>query len=307
MRVDLMLAWMSETVSGEVRDLRQRIAWLARNADLNPHSSETGRWLRDVSALAHAEIDWVNGRWAVAPAVAVLLPSCGGTAVLAGGRRLDLVERLESQLSVQTMPCDQDRSVLPTPTSVIVQADSIVELERGLADCGVRYVGKAAEHIAHRLPPLRLGSRAAPPAWGTVVERLETGGGDGLGFVKVRLDSRVGLWRLTVQGRPSYLYRTGSEWFHADHATGILWALSENNIPVFRWRHERTDGAEEVGTVFLDQGAPLPPLQARALVLCSGQPTAFGDLAKTTIYRNVPKTVAEQVARSVRQRLEIIN
>ena len=300
-----MLAWMSETASGDVRDLRERISWVARNADLNTHPSETGRWLRDISALAHAEVDWAGGRWAIAPAAAVLLPSCGGTAVVAGSRPLGLVERLESQLSVQMMPRADDPSGLPTPNSVFVQADSIEELERGLAYCGVRFVGTAADHISRRLPPLRLGSRAAPPAWGTPVERLELG--SGIQFVKGRLDSRIGLWRITVQGRPSYLYRRGSEWFHTDHANGILWTLAENGIDVVRWRQERTDGAEDIGAVVMHQGAPLPPLQARALVLCSGQPATFGEIAKTTVYRNVPRSVAERVAHTVRQRLAIVD
>lgn len=305
MRADLILAWMSETAAGDVRDLRQRIAWVARNADLNPHPSETGRWLRDLSALAHAEIDWAEGRWAIAPPAAVLLPSCGGTAVVVGSRPLDLVERLESQLSVQTLSSSDGRSGLRTPKSVYVQADSLDELKQGLADCGIRFAGRAADHISRRLPALHLGSRAAPPAWGTPVERLEVDGA--IRFAKGRLDCRIGLWRMTVQGRPSYLYRTSSEWFHTDHATGILWTLAENSIGVFRWRRERTEGAEDFGTVFIDQGSALPPLQARALVLCSGQPAAFGDMAKTAIYRNVPRSIAERVAYSVRQRLAAID
>lgn len=305
MRADLMLAWMSETAAGDLRELRQRIAWVARNADLNPHPHEIGRWLRDVSALAHAEIDWVGSRWAITPAAAVLLPSCGGTAVVVGSRPLYLVGRLESQLSVQTLSSSDDRSGLRMPESVFVQADSIDELERGLADCGLRFAGRAADHLSRRLPPLRLGSRAAPPAWGTPVERLEFD--TAIRFINRRLDSSIGLWRITVQGRPSYLYRTGSEWFHTDHANGILWTLAENGIGVLRWRRERTDGAEDYGTVFVDQGSALPPLQARALVLCSGQPAAFGDKAKTTIYRNVPRSIAERVAYSIRQRLAMID
>lgn len=305
MRADLMLAWMSETGAGDVRDLRRRVAWLARNADLNPQPFETGRWLRDMASLAHVEVDWVRARWAVTPPTAVLLPSCGGTAVLAGSRRMGLVEQLGDVLSVQTSPSESSASRLATPTQVYLQADSIRELERRLADCGVRYAGKAADHIACRLPPLRLGHRAAPPAYGTPVKHLEL---DGVArFVNGRLTTHSGLCQITVQGRPSYLYRSGDAWFHTGHADGILWTLAEDGIAVFRWRHKRTDGEDEIGTAFIDQKAPLPPLQVRALVLCSGQPTAFGDLAKTAIYRNVPKTVAEQVARSVRQRLEIIN
>jgi hypothetical protein len=303
-RADLMLAWMSEMGTGDVRDLRQRVAWLARNADLNPQPFETGRWLRDMSALAHVEVDWAGARWAVAPSVAVLLPSGGGTAVLAGSRRMGTVDQLSDVLSVQTLPGVSGDSRLSTPTQVYLQADSIRNLIEGLDGCGVSYGGRAAERIARRLPLLQLGQPAAPPAYGAPVEHLEFEGA--IRFVDGRVISHSGLCQITVQGRPSYLYRAGDEWFHTDHANGVLWALAENGIGVFRWRHERTGGPDEIGTLFIDQGAPLPPLQTRALVLCSGKPAAFGSMAKTAIYRNVPKSVADEVARSVRQRLAII-
>ena len=299
-----MLAWMSETGAGDVRDLRQRVAWLARNADLNPQAFVTGRWLRDLSALCHVEVDWTGARWAITPSIAVLLPSCGGTAVLTGSRRMGVIEKLDAIVSVQTSQGVGSDSRLATPTQIYLQADSIMELAEGLQHCGIGYVGRAADHIANRLPQLQLGAPAAPPAYGTPVKHLEVD--DVIHFVNGGVTGDSGLCVVTVQGRPSYLYRSGDEWFHTDHANGVLWALAESGHRVFRWRHERTDGIDAIGTLFIDQGAPLPPLQARALVLCSGIPTAFGDMAKTAIYRNVPRAVADQVARSVRQRLTTI-
>lgn len=304
MHADLMLGWMSEVGAGDVGDLRERVAWLARSADLNPQAFVTGRWLRDVSALGHVEVDWTGARWAVTPSIAVLLPSCGGTAVLTGSRRVGLVETLDAVLSVQTLQEVGNDSRLATPTQVYLQADSIRELAELLKECGVGYAGRAADHIASRLPRLQLGAPAAPPAYGSPVKHLEFG--DAIRFVNGSVPGDSGLCVLSVQGRPSYRYRCGDEWFHTDHANGVLWALAENGLGVFRWRHERTAGIDEIGTLFIDQGAPLPPLQARALVLCSGMPTAFGDMAKTTIYRNVPRAVADQVAQSVRQQLTTI-
>jgi hypothetical protein len=300
-----MLTWMSETGSGDIPDLRQRVAWLARTADLNPKPYETGRWLRDMSSLAHAEVDWAGGCWAITPAAAALLPASGGTAVLTGRRPLGLLEQLEAVLSVQIEFSTQDHSGrLAAPTQIYVQADSIEELGEALTEIGVRYVGRAAEHIARRLPPLQLGPPAAPPAWSTATEYAELA--SKVRFVKGAV-VRNGLYRITVHGRPHYLFRSGSSWFHTDHAHGILWGLAELGIGVFRWRRERTSDNEDIGTVFIDQGAPLPPLHARALVLCSGLPTAFGEKAGTAIYRNVPKSVAELVATSVRQQLATIS
>ncbi len=258
-----------------------------------------------MSALGHVEVDWRGGRWAIAPPIAALLPSCGGTAVLAGSRRKGLVEKLDSMISVQTLQAVGSDSRLVTPNQVYLQADSIKVLVEALEECGIGYGGRVADHIANGLPRLRLGQPAAPPAYDAPVNRLELR--DGIRFVHGEATTDSGLYQLTVQGRPSYLYRSGDEWFHTDHAGGVLWAIAENGHDVFRWRHERTDGPTEIGTLFIDQGAPLPALQARALVLCSGMPAAFGDKAKTAIYRNVPKTVADVVARSVRQQLVAIN
>lgn len=297
---------MSETGSGDIRDLRQRIAWTARSADLNPKPYETGRWLRDVSALGHAEIDWQVGRWATTPAAAVLIPQSGGTAVLAGARRTGLRERLEdSDLGVQV---EEKPSVfgqpLPPPPSIYVQAGSIPELSTALGELGITYVGEAARRIAEGLRRIELGAPAAPPAWSDDVEHLLPDSDD-LRFVQ-GLPSSDGLCRMTVQGRPSYIYRQGSHWFRTDHSTGIMYALAARRIEVIRWRRERTSDGQEIGTVFVDQGAPLPPLQSRALVLCSGLPAKFGQAARTAIYSNVPMDVAWLVAASVRQKVTVI-
>lgn len=305
MDADLLLAWMSETGSGDVQELRRKVTWLARTADLNPSGYDTGSWLRDMSALGHAEVDWDSSGWAITPAAGALLPACGGTAVLAGSRRLDLLGRLEAQdVAVQVeAPCDGVGGRLPAPTTVYVQADSIANLEAALAEVGVRYVGCAAQHIADALPSLRLGQPAAPPAWSTQTEHLILGAG--IRFRGGLPDGDV-LCRISVHGRPSYLYRSGHDWFHTDHAHGILWALAERRIGVFRWRRERIDGEHEIGTMFVDKGVPLPPLQARALTLCSGLPAQFDNSTQKMIYHNVPERIAEQVARSVRQHVSII-
>ncbi|MFI2486874.1 hypothetical protein ACH47X_08190 [Promicromonospora kroppenstedtii] len=120
------------------------------------------------------------------------------------------------------------------------------------------------------------------------------------------LPSGDGLCRTTVHGRLSYRYRSNGGWYHTDHATGILLDRADRHINVFRFRSERVADGEEIGTVFVDPGVPLPPLQARALVLCSGLPAQFGDAMHTTIYRNVPRDIALLVARSVRQQVTVI-
>ncbi|MER6936442.1 hypothetical protein ABTX24_07345 [Nocardioides sp. NPDC127514] len=295
---------MSETGSGDIRDMRQRIAWAARSADLNPKPYEIGRWLRDMSALGHAEIDWQNGRWAVAPAAAVLIPQSGGTAVLAGARRTGLVDRIEGcddlAVHMEERPSAFGQP-LPPPPSIYVQAESLPQLNAALEALGINYAGAAAGRIARGLRRIDLDTPAAPPAWSDDVEHLLPHSDD-LRFV-TGLPHGDGLCRTTVQGRPSYSYRRGDSWFRTDHATGILYALAAQKIGVIRWRRDRVSDGEEIGTVFVDQGAPLPPLQSRALVLCSGLPTKFGQTARTAIYSNVPLDVAKLVGESVRQKV----
>lgn len=296
---------MSEVGSGDVRDLRQRVAWAARAADRSPKAYESGRWLRDVSALGHAEIGWLNGTWAVAPPVATLIPATGGTAVLAGSRRVGLLERLEDLVAIHVERQEVSHDgPLPVPSTVFVQADSLRELRDLLEEAGVRYVGCAARSIAAGLRQITLGSPAAPPGRSDAVEHLSASVED-IRFC-AGMPTGDGLCRTSVCGRPSYRYRSNGTWYHTDHATGILLDRADRGINVMRFRPERTADGEEIGTVFIDQGAPLPPLQARALVLCSGVPTQFGDVARTAIYRNVPKDIALLVAESIRQQVSIL-
>jgi hypothetical protein len=306
-RADTMLAWMSETSAGDVQDLRLRVTWLARTANLNPGKSASGRWLRDMSTLGHAEVDWDRGRWAVAPTTATLLPAGDGTVVLAGRRPLDLIDQLEGEFAVYVAePGATDEARLPTPSTVYLQTESVAELDQALSACGVRYVGCAARGIAERLLRVELGEPAGQPSWDTPVEHLVVGGTRGIDFAR-GLPDEDGLCRFLVNGRQLYRYRIGNDWHRTDHAPGIWWALAEGHQRVMRWRCERQRIGDDIGTLFVDQGAPLPPLQARALVLCSGLPTRFGDTARTAIYRNIPRSVADLVARSVRQFVSVID
>lgn len=297
---------MSEVGSGDIRDLRQRVAWAARAADRNPKPYASGRWLRDVSALGHAEIDWQGGTWAVAPPVASALPATGGWAVLAGSRRVGLLEHLEDLVAthVERTEITSSDGPLPVPSTVFVQADSHRELRESLAEAGVRYVGCAARRIAVGLRQITLGAVAAPPGRGDAVEHL-SGSVDDISFCD-GMPTNDGLCRTSIYGRPSYRYRLNGTWYHTDHSTGILIDRADRGISVMRFRPEYTADGEEIGTVFMDQGAPLPPLQKRSLVLCSGFPTQFSDVARTAIYRNVPKDIALLVAQSIRQQVSIL-
>ncbi|MGC4154862.1 MAG: hypothetical protein QM628_17560 [Propionicimonas sp.] len=304
MDTDLLLTWMSETGAGAVRGLSDRLAWYMRSRNFTPERRSTGRWLRDISALGHAEIDWGNDRWAIAPAAAALLPAAGGTAVLAGRRRVGLRDALADSNDLATFerPHAARSSDLPAPTSIFVQSDSIDQLSSVLADIGIQFVGEAATNIAAALAPISLGALAAPPQRGADIEHLDQQSMD-VSFVPGPPPSN-GLARFKDLGRLHYVYRQNDEWYHTGHAEGVLLDLAAREAGVIRWREERVVDGRGVGRLFVDQGSPLPPLQTRALVLCSGLPVRFSTFAGTAIYRNVPKDVAVLVAQSVHQTVE---
>lgn len=302
MDADLALRWMSETGAGRVSDLRERLAWLARTEDFPVAAPAPGRWLRDISALGHAEIDWQHDRWAVAPPAITPLPCSDGTAVLAGSRRAGLLERLEST-DVSVLICRPGPAPgdLPVPAAVLIQYDSTDGLRAAAATAGASFSGCAARKLASRLPALRAGQEAPPPARGNeTLERLDTG----TSFSPASGDED-GLYRLRLQGRPAYLHRQDGTWRHCDLATGVFTEYARRGgTSVMRWRAERESLSGPVGMVFIDWGAPLPPLHARALTLCSGLPPRFSSAARTATYSNVPADVASAVARSLLQRLQ---
>ena len=302
MDADLILRWMSETGAGSIGDLRDKLAWLAHTEDTPASRAATGRWLRDISALGHAEADWHADRWSVAFPVVTPLPCSDGIAVLAGSRRTGLVERLEqADVSVTTYVPTAVAGSLRVPTVVFVQYDELDLLEAAAIEAGLSYCACAARKLAEHLPPLRLGSEAPPPAYGNLT--LQHFHHDEIAFRPSGSD-RDGLYRIRLHGVFRHLYRLNGTWHNAELATGIFIDYARSGVSVIRFQQERDYPGGPVGSVFIDGGAPLPTLHARALTLCSGLPPCFSQTARTTSYANIPATVASAVARSLQQRLQ---
>ena len=306
MVADVMLRWMSETGAGQLDVLRNQVRWIARTADLPAGRAAAGRWLRDVSALGHAEIDWEQGRWAVTGPAVARLPAADGMAVLAGSRRYGLVQALEAgDVAVHYVTPDRRSWDIPVPVCLLVQFDTVAGLREAAAQAGAAYAGCAAERLAQVLPGPALGAVTAPPAAGnTTLERVTTSGA-GVQFEPAQRGDEDGLYRARLQGRRRGLYRENGTWYWCELAAGIFTDLGRRGISVIRWRPEDSAGRGGVGTAFVDWGAPLPILHARALVLCSGLPPQFHPAARTAAYSNVPLPVIEAVAASLHQRLQV--
>jgi hypothetical protein len=302
MDADLLLQWMSETSCGTVPVLRRRADWLARGGRAAPPPAASGRWLRDLSALGHAEIDWHAGKWSIAPAVLTRLPHADGTAILAGSRRTGLVPRLADDLDTHEVAQPPVGDDLPLPAAVLVRYDSTASLVDAARSCGAAYVPCAAQAIAARLPALSLRTPAAPPAAAnTTLERYDADTGR---FQPAAAASGDGAYRLVRAGRPAYLFCRGGAWSSCSRPEAVFAELARLGRQVMRWRPDGSGRPGRPGTLFVDWGAPLPPLHTRALVLCSGLAVRFSGSARTGKYINVPAAIATSVASSLSQQLQ---
>lgn len=303
MDAELMLRWMSETGAGSIRDLGDKLRWLARTSDLSFHSFAGEQWLRDASMLAHAEVRWDADRWAIAPTVITRLPAADGSAVVVGARPASLRERLEdSNVSFLAFAAERVADHLPSPETWIVQFDDVATLQKIAEEAGAVYGGCAAVRLSNRLPALALGSPAAPPsAVAADLDQMQPNGQ----FSSVEPNpTQDGLYRMRVNNRRVHLYRRDGDWYHCDRSTGIYSYLARRGTSVLRWRRDKGRGREITGTLFVDRRAPLPVLHARAATLCSGFTPRLNQAAQTFSYGNVPRTVAGQIAASLSQNLE---
>jgi len=305
---DLLLAWISETGAGSIANLRSRMEWLARTENLQAHDGFTGQWIRDLASLGHCEVDWKHDTWSVAPPVITRLPLSDGLAVLAGARRPRLMRAIEeAEIYVELVGRSGSEGRIPDPSTVLLPFDDPSDLESIAAAIGTSYSGCAAEEISRALTPNTPSTPAAPPAYSSEIDHLTA-------FLPrkwtpVSAKNPLlpdGLYREEIQGRWQYTLRRSGEWFACELAAGVFAELARGGDNVMRWRPD-IQNLSRVGTVFIDWGAPLPPLQSRALTLCSGFTPRIGTTAKTTIYDNVSLEIAGRVCESLGQTLQTIN
>lgn len=304
---DVLLRWMSEVGAGTTADLRARIDWIARTANIETRSYTSGRWLRDLSALGHCEVDWGRGRWAVAPPALVRLPSADGLAVVAGARRLRTVLALKEFFgSLHPARRDPPPGEVPLPKTLYATFTRESDLSDAAKAADITFAGQSAHQIARSLSSTRPEALTGPPAFGAQLKILESMQPRSWQPARAtQVSPADGLYSEQINGKLRYLTRRGGEWFACDLAIGIFAELARRKESAIRWRADPGREAADTGTVFVDWGAPLPPLQNRALVLCSGLPARFGTTAATAIYENVPRSVAVRVSTSLGQPLAV--
>lgn len=302
---DLLLTWLSETGSGTITNLRNRAAWLARTENPELPDYATGRWLRDLASLGHCEADWAHGEWSVAAPTITRLPLADGLAVLAGARRPGLLRALDDEgIYYELSRRPGTAGEIPAPATFLLPFENAAELEETAATLGVTYAGCGAARIARKLLP-SLPEPAAPPSYDSFLERLDEFSPRTWQKASARSSNLTdGLYREHINGHWRYVLLRSNDWYSTDLSHGVFAELERQGTAVIRWRPDSSDRPDS-GTVFIDWGAPLPPLHSRALVLCCGFAPRFGQTAETAIYDNVPREIALQVARSLGQTLQL--
>ena len=306
----LLLRWASELGSGSVAELKRGAAWLARSENLPISQGAAGRWIRDCQSLGHLDVDWCSGHWSVAPGVLTRLPSADGLAALAGSRTTwfeDCVARAESEdVLLIRVPSSLPESDIPVPDTWFVQYEESGALAETAARLGVVYSDCFAIQAAAWLPSLAPGQSAAAPAIGSAVEKYDLTA-EQPNFVPVKRWELNGLYRFRRADHRlvCQILREGS-WYSVSQERGIYLELERQGVEPrrnLRWFREEGQGRERFGRLIVDWGKPLPDLQRRIAVMCTALPPEFGAKYRTITYRNVPRAVAERIARSLRQEL----
>lgn len=297
-RFDLLLAWISERGSGSWQQLREAYDWLFQPERREPWQT-AGFCAQILSTLGHIEIDWHVGRWAAAPPLLTLLPAAGAHALLTGAR----TRRLQALLAIEAEEDTPGVMPLPLVPQDVAPSACIVAVEDERAAValserlGVLYRHSASEELSRILPDLDsyvLRREAHPPRRGYGIERFDP---DSLSWQDVGRDDSPGLYRYDTPIRAEHrLLDTDGAIYAPERAVGIWSALS-------RWGENRIkfDPKSLNGELIVPLQAPLPTLHARAAALCTGfSPQKRGSVL---VYPNVPREVAERIARSLDQTL----
>lgn len=307
---NLLLRWASELGGGKVAELRSGVLRTARSRGLAMRDGAEARWISHVSALAHLDVDWRRGVWSAAPPVLTRLPFSDGLALITGRRTASgertvdaAVEEWAVILRAENEVADGD---IPLPDSLLVQYDDPEDLPKLASSLGFTFTPCAAQQTFALLPDIKPGSAAARPAPGNThtIQRFDLAtryyqpadsyNEDGL------YRWRGADWSRLIQ------VRRGTQWLSTEHEYGVYLELARHGQHVLQWRQEAKTGRERVGTLYVERGAPLPPLHARAAVLCTGLHTHFDHVAEITGYDNVSRTAAERLAQSLQQDLKIL-
>ncbi|GGV05584.1 hypothetical protein ACIG0C_33930 [Kitasatospora aureofaciens] len=305
---DVLLRWASEEGAGDLPALKQGIWWLAAKSTEDLEPGAAGRWLRDMVALGYLDIDWRNRRWCAAPAVVTRLPGGIGLAVLTGSRTADIEHRVEDTsdfgLIVHRVASTTSEQDIPLPHSLLIQYRDLDDLAEWAAENQLQFVPCFALQAAIMLSRLPLGERTAGPVSGEPLEQYDLRRRQ---YVPVQRARSDGLFRFRRRDSKDVCQlQRGGQWYEIAHEYGVYQELQRVSIDgqggdVMRWFPEKAPGREAFGRLHVDWGFPLPDLQRKIAVLCSGLAPQIHAKAQNIAYDNVPRAVARMIADSLGQ------
>lgn len=295
-----LLWWLSERGSGTWQQFRRAHEWVSVSMT-DAHKAWMA--LRDLQSLGYIETSWESQEWAVAPPVLTLLPGSGGLAYLAGSRTrkqiLTLREAAEDE-EIEFFPevVAQHRN---GPYGVFVWVGSSSEARALAHRLGIGFSSSVATTLASMLPALEEMVSASPPA--TFPRGFAHSLFVPIGQTWELLDADAargpGLYRIAHHGKPVFRLVTASGHLVVDCP------LEAGVYEVLRWDRLRVMNYERgTWTLSVPPQAGLPPLHARAAVLCSGLlPRIAQDETGRALlaYDNVMPEVAQALIASLKQ------
>lgn len=308
-----MLEWMSEKGAGTWGDFRAAWEWLGNARTFENPAEKAWIAARDLSALAHIEVAWDGiDQWAAAPPVLTMLPHSGGRALLTGARTralyrfpsaegepgTGLLEEQAEELGLWIDPIPRRNA----PSTVLVACNEPDDAEQLAVACGIAYSYSVCEQLAAMLPPLGAALRLGVPGplpEGFPVDRFndQTLQWDEIGDGAV---DAPGLYRAKTWAANVHVLRTPlGDTLRVERDYAIY--------EILRWEEQHVltyfRGSREL---WVPSGARLPLLHERAAVLCSGQLPKFATRPEPGVtYVNVSPRVAQRIADSLAQRLEV--
>ncbi|MFB9166538.1 hypothetical protein [Arthrobacter psychrochitiniphilus] len=269
-----------------------------------PENVQAARsYLWRLEVLGHLDQSWSEGKWRIRPTMVTQLPGSSAFALVVGKRSPELEERLEADTVLHKL--EQSRSgigSLSDPRTLIVEYDNEAELRQVASSSGADFISCAALSIAEDLPSLGLGPLAGGPnTQGSPVQMFNVRMGK---FMHVETFHRDGLFKQKVNGRSVYWLLRSGIWYSTTYAEGVC--LTRVDIDKECFELQITEDADDpIGMLRVDKGLPLPMPHFQALTLCSGfHPDKTSDGSWT--FENIPSSVANAVAQSVHQQLQIV-
>jgi hypothetical protein len=298
LQYDLLLTYLSEKGAGTLAELKDAWSWICGSSKDDPAAKG---WIaaRDLAALGHIEVAWEQQSWCAAPPLLTMIPRSGGRVFVTGARTGFFERALERAAEEHELWVDECGGQ-QGPTSIFVACQSHLDAEALAAELGVAYTYQVADQIASLLSPLesyeRLFQEKDLPR-GLESEYFHP---DTVEWAETTEFDDPGLYRCrTHQGHVHALLGPTGHWNRVIREIGVY--------EVLRW--EQRDVLEysvEQETLSVPTDAALPPLHARAATLCSGRLPAWERSNRRWVLRyvNVPAQIAEQIAFSLRQRLQ---